>query len=343
MSATLFLALLIPVGAMAADEVYELTFAWNDIWGPKFRASQIYKPCGEMQRIVHEKTGGRVKLKIISRMFPTNQLLKAVASGKADMADLAMPWESSTYPLWNWGAIPGIVDEDPRIALAEELAVYEDPEVMKIYDRTMKKVNLKFWFITQWDPANGLWTKKNVQSLEDVKGLKLSVGGFLPSLGVKAMGGSTVAITSADLAPSMMTGTVDGVLTSLGYGYSIGLAKVSKYFTLTPLNPTWSAVTVINRKKLESLPADIQKGLMEAGRELQRMVYLSTFAEYVMSRDTVKLSGVEMQTFPPEEHKNVLAASQVVEKEWLKLTGDDGKELLKAIRAAVAKHRSFCK
>ena len=31
-----------PVAAPAsAQQTYEFTFAWNDIWGPKFRASQV--------------------------------------------------------------------------------------------------------------------------------------------------------------------------------------------------------------------------------------------------------------------------------------------------------------
>jgi len=337
-----FMALMVASDVMAAEKkVYELTFAWNDIWGPKFRASQIYRPGGEMDRMVHEATGGLVKLKIISRMFPTGQLLQAVATGKADMTDVAMPWESSTYPLWGWGAIPGIVDEDPRKALAEELAVYEDPKVMEIYDRTLKKLNLKFWFITQWDPANGIWSKKEIKTLDDVQGLKLHVGGYLPSLGLKAIGASPVAITNAELATAMMAGTVDGVLTSLGYGYSIGLAKVSKYFTLTPLNPAWSAVTVMNRKTFDSMPPDLQKAVMDVGKELQRMVYLSTTAEYVMSVDTVALSGVQMSSLPPAENKKALAQAKSVEEEWLKQTGDDGKELLKAVKEAVTRYRNF--
>ena len=57
--------MLMPLNVSAQDKVYELKFAWNDIWGPKFRASQVYRPCGEMQRMVHEATNGRVKLKII--------------------------------------------------------------------------------------------------------------------------------------------------------------------------------------------------------------------------------------------------------------------------------------
>jgi TRAP-type C4-dicarboxylate transport system substrate-binding protein len=326
---------------VAADKVYELKFAWNDIWGPKFRAAQVYRPCGEMQRMLDERSGGRIKLKIIPRMFPTDQLLQAVATGKADSADVAMPWESGTYPLWNWGEIPGIVDEDPVQGLAEELAIYEDPKVMEIYDRTLKKLNLKFWFITQWDPANGVWSKKEIKSLDDLQGMKIRVGGYLPTLGIKALGASPVTIAGSELAPAMMAGTIDGVLTSLGYGYSIGLAKVSEYFVLTPLSPTWTAVTLLNLKSFDALPEDLQQVVMDVGRDLQRMVNYSTTAEYVMSVDTVDLSGVKRVNLPDPDQAKALENCKVVEAEWLKKTGDDGKELLDTIKASVEQYREF--
>ena len=330
------------IGLCSDKKVYELKFAWNDIWGPKFRASQVYRPQGEMQRMVHERTNGRVKLKIISKMFPTGQLLESVATGKADASDIAMPWLSGNYPLLTWGIIPNIVSSDPVKALGEELAIYEDPKVMEILDERLKKVNLKFWFATQWDPANGLWSKKEIKTVEDFKGMKMSVaGGFYGNLGAKNLGASAVAITSAELAPAMMTGTVDGVLTSLGYGYSIGLAKVSKYYTLTPLNPTWTAVTVMNRKTYDSMPPDLQKAMMDVGRELQRMVCLSTTAEYVMSLDTVALSGVKQVNLPPAEQKKALEKTKVVEKKWLEDTGSKGKDLLNAINDAVSRYRNF--
>jgi TRAP-type C4-dicarboxylate transport system substrate-binding protein len=233
------------------------------------------------------------------------------------------------------------VDEDPVKGLAEELAVYQDPEVLKVYDKTMRKIGLKFWFVTQWDPANGIWSKKKATSLADMKGLKVRVGGYLPTKGIKALGASPVTIAGSELAPAMMAGTIDAVLTSLGYGYSIGLAKVSDYFTLTPLSPTWTAVTVMNAKKFDALPPDLQKVVMEVGNELQQMVSLSTTAEYVMSVDTVDLSGVKRVRFVPEEHEKALEMVKVVEKEWLKLAKREGQELLPAIKAAVAKYRGF--
>jgi TRAP-type C4-dicarboxylate transport system substrate-binding protein len=332
------------VGICQSKKVYKFKFAWNDIWGPKFRASQIYRPGGEMQRMLYERSGGRIQLEIISRMFASNDIFAAVAKGKADMGDVPMPWLSGTYPIWNWGEIPGIVSEDPVQGLAEELAVYQDPKVMKIYDRTMKKFNLKYWFVTQWDPANGIWSKKDVRKLADLQGMKIRAGGYLANIGLKAMGATPVTIAGSELAPAMMAGTVDGVLTSLGYGYSIGLAKVSKYFLLTPLSPTWTAVTVMNRKSFDSLPPDLQKVVLDVGRELQEMVSLSTTAEYIMSLDTVKLSGVERVRLDKAEFNKALQKVKVVEDEWVKMKGPWKQErpaMLSAVKSAVARYRAF--
>ena len=342
---TLIIVFATPMAGICSDKkVYKLKFAWNDIWGPKFRASQIYRPGGEMQRMLYERSNGRIQLEIIPRMFATGDLFTSVAKGKADMADVAMPWLSGTYPIWNWGEIPGIVSEDPMVGMAEELAVYQDPQVMKIYDETMKKYNLKFWFVTQWDPANGIWSKKEIATLADLKGMKVRVGGYLPTKGIKALGASPVTISGAELAPAMMAGTIDAVLTSLGYGYSIGLAKVSKSFTLTPLSPTWTAVTVMNLKTFNSLPPDLQEIVLQVGRELQQMVNLSTTAEYVMSLDTVDLSGVKRTRFSKEEMVEANSKCTVVETEWLKVDGpwqSKRQEMLKAVQNAVENYRAF--
>lgn len=333
---------LAPRTARAEDKkVYELTFAWDDIWGPKFRASQVYAPGGVLQRMLYERSGGRLQLKIIPRMFPSTDIFQAVAQGKADLGDVPMPWHSGTYPLWNWGEIPGIVSEDPVQGLAEELAVYQDPRVRKIYDETMGKLNLKYWFVTQWDPANGIWSKKEISSLDDLKGLKVRAGGSLPTIGLKALGMGPVTISGSELAPAMMAGTIDAVLTSLGYGYSIGLAQASKCFTLTPLSPTWTAVTVVNKKKFDSLPPDLQKIFMEVGREVEQMVSLSTTAEYILSADAVELSGVKRVQLSKEDQEKALKLVKPVEEEWLKQTGKEGAELLAVIRDVVTKHRSF--
>ncbi len=336
--------LISPAFALAADqEVYELTLAWNDIWGPKMRASQVYRPGGELERIVHEKTGGRVKLKIISKMFPSDQLLKAVATGKADAADVPMPWESSSYPLWAWGDVPGIVNTNPVIGLAEEEAVYRDPKVREIYDRTLGEIGLKFWFVTQWDPSNGIWTKEPVSSLSDLGNMKIRAGGYFKTIGLETLGTSPVSVSGAELTQAMISGTIDGVMASLNFGNSIGLSQISKQYTLTPLSPTWTAVTVLNKEKFEALPPDLQQAVMEAGEVVQRMVLLASIAEFVLTTDIVNMQNVKMTEFPAADKAKLDEASQAVEKAWLEQTGKDGEELLAAVRAAIDGYRNYGK
>ena len=79
----------------------------------------------------------------------------------------------------------------------------------------------------------------------------------------------------------------------------------------------------------------------EVGRDLARMVNYSTTAEYVMSIDTVDLSGVKRVSLPAADQAKALENCKVVEEEWLKKTGADGQELLGAIKAAVEKYRGF--
>jgi TRAP-type C4-dicarboxylate transport system substrate-binding protein len=174
--------------------------------------------------------------------------------------------------------------------------------------------------------------------------MKIRVGGYLPTQGIKALGASPVTIAGSELAPAMMAGTIDGVLTSLGYGYSIGLGKVSKYFSLTPLSPTWTAVTLLNEKSFNALPSDLQKIVMDVGRELQQMVSLSTTAEYIMSLDTVDLSGVKRTRLEDGEQDKAVKACAVVESAWLTADGpwkEERPALLKAVKAAINKYRDF--
>jgi len=100
----------------------------------------------------------------------------------------------------------------------------------------------------------------------------------------------------------------------------------------------------MNLKTFNSLPPDLQKVVLDVGRELQQMVSLSTTAEYMMSLDTVDLSGVKRTRFEEADLKAAIAKAKIVEEEWLKIDGpwkSKRPELLSAAKAAVAKHRAF--
>ena len=339
---TMTMGLILTVPTFAVDhKVHTIRFAWNDMWGPKSRVYQIYRPGGEMEKMIHERSNGRLKMESLSRRFPGTNIIQDVARGKADAGDLHMVYHSGIYPLWNWDEIPGIVNMNPMTGLSEELDIYNDPKVRACYDKTMGKIGLKFWFLTQWDPCNGIWSKKEIMTLDDIKGLKIWTPGYLPARGMKALGARTVSMPGSEAAPALMTGAIDAALQPMGYGYSIGLAKIAKYFTRIPIAPTMSSVTVVNEKFFTKLPKDLQKIFQEVGLELQQMVNQSTHAGYALSADAVDLVGINRSELDPAAIVEAQKKLKVIEEEWVTLSGKEGRELLPLVKDAANRHRDL--
>ena len=339
---TMAVGLFFAVPTFAADDnVHTIRFAWNDMWGPNSRAFQIYRPGGEMEKMIHERSNGRLKLESMSRRFPGTDVIQDVARGRADAGDLHMVYHSGIYPLWDWDEIPGIVNMNPMTGVSEELVIYNDPKIRACYDKTMGKIGLKFWFFTQWDPCNGIWSKKEIKTLDDIKGLKIWTPGYLSTKGMKALGASTVSMPGSEAAPALMTGAIDAALQPMGYGYSIGLAKIAKYFTRIPISLTKSSVTVVNEKFFAKLPKDLQKIFQEVGLELQQMVNQSTPAGYAVSADAVDLAGIKRNELDPAASVEAQKKLKVIEEEWVTLSGKEGRELLPLVKDAANRHRDL--
>ncbi len=339
---TVAMRLFFAVPTFAADDkVHTIRFAWNDMWGPKSLAYQIYSPGGEMEKMIHEKSNGRLKMVSMSRRFPGTDIIQDVNRGKADAGDLTMVYHSGIYPLWNWDEIPGIVNRNPMTGGSEKLDIYNDPKVRAFYDRTMGKMGLKFWFVTQWDSCTGIWSKKEIKTLDDIKGLKIRSPGYLSTRGMRALGASTVSMPASEVAPALITGAIDAVLHPMGYGYSAGLAKIANYFTRIPISPTNSSVTVVNEIFFAKLPKDLQKIFLEVGLDFQQKIRQPAHAEYYFSADAIDLSGIKRSELDPAALIEAQKKLKAIEDEWVTLAGNGGRELLPLVKDAANRLRDL--
>ena len=328
-----------------STKVHVIRFAWNNAYGPLSRSSQIYRPGGEFDRMLTQRSDGRLRLKIIERMVPGKEVFKAVATGVADMGDVPMPTMSGTFPIWNWGEIAGIVNSDPRIGVPEEQAVFRDPEVKRLYNKTLGRFNLRFIMATQWNGNSGIWTKHEIKSIDDFKGLKVRANGYLPTVALKALGASPVTLAGSEITAAVMSGTVDAVLAGINYGVlTLGLPRFTPFYTHIPTTPAWSEICVINNRAYDKLPADLQRILDEVGAEVSAMVAYAATAEYTFGMKMLEFTGARRMNLPEAVAAEARKRTSVVEKEWLAMDGpfkDDRPAMLQAVRAAVEKHRAF--
>jgi len=113
-----------------------------------------------------------------------------------------------------------------------------------------------------------LWTrKKPVKKLEDLKGLKIRSYGTNAEL-VRALGAIPVAMPMPEVYQALQRGVVDGALYPMEVNKGWRMADQVKYGTLDySCAYTTAFFVVMNKKKWNSLPKDVQKTIEEINKE----------------------------------------------------------------------------
>jgi TRAP-type C4-dicarboxylate transport system substrate-binding protein len=112
-----------------------------------------------------------------------------------------------------------------------------------------------------------LHTKKAVNTLEDLKGMKIRSTGLAAKI-VAALGGTPVAMGMGDTYDSLSRGVVEGSLAPFEALKTWKWGEVVK-FTTEDYGASYSTAffVVMNKDKWNSLPADVKKIIQEVNEE----------------------------------------------------------------------------
>lgn len=141
--------------------------------------------------------------------------------------------------------------------------------------RFQKAVTNKGYMILGWFNVGWAYffTKKPVNTLDDLKKQRLSVSGLgLSSLSnaFKAAGFTTVEIATDKLLQSMrQAGGVEGVYSIPMYAYAAQYYKSLPNILNVPICPVMTAF-IISEKSWEAIPANIKPALLEAMKEAEK-------------------------------------------------------------------------
>lgn len=304
--------------------------------------SRIAMPGGILQRKLYELTKGQLQLKIVERMFPFAELFEAVATGKADIATVGINYQGDAYPWTVWSYYPGTYKvEDAVQGPMEEWAIYRDPRLVNLYDTWFREVGLVYLGSLSWaGTPRVLYSTKSVEKLADITGLKVRVPGAVPIKGWRALGGTPVNIALGEVAPALMGGTIDGVLTSLDFGMTQGWYGIAKNITEFPFASPYPSPLLVNAKAFDNLPPDLQQALRDVAKEMEDIVAIaqSTYAVSLVSQ--IERGGLKVAMLQ-DRAKAVEILKEIWDTEWLAKAGDRGQQLLEIAGDAITKYRAF--
>jgi TRAP-type C4-dicarboxylate transport system substrate-binding protein len=222
-----------------------------------FVLEKAYKPMAEA---ISSGANGEVTVRIFMGgelgPGPAEQYNRAV-DGVADIVFGLPGYTASNFPKTLLTELPGVISAETGTAKLQESRDKLDSEYQRVV------------LLALWNNApNLLFTgKKPVQSLEDLRGLKIRVPSRNTGLVVEAWGATPVSMPAPEIYNAMQTGVIDGAMidaTTLG---AFKLAEVTNYIT-TGMDTTISNFFLImNRDSFEGLTEKQQQVVLDAGRQ----------------------------------------------------------------------------
>lgn len=279
---------------------------------------------GEWAREIENRTGGRVKITIFpgGTLSPADKCYDGVEKGISHLGMSVLSYTMGKFPLTEVIDLP--------LGYKSGLAA---TKLINAYYRKFQPVEFsgtKVMYFHAHGPGL-LHTKKPVQKLEDLKGIKIRCTGMAAKI-VKALGGVPVAMPMGETYDALNRGVVDGSMAPQEALQGWKWGEVVK-FTTESFGAAYSTAffVVMNKEKWNSLPADIQKVIEKVNEEwIEKTGKNWDEIDRAGREFTLKL-GNKIISLAPAENERWAKAVQPILKDYverMKAKGLPGEEAL---------------
>ncbi|MBN1613421.1 MAG: TRAP transporter substrate-binding protein [Deltaproteobacteria bacterium] len=209
---------------------------------------------------VEKRTNGRIKIKIFAggTLTPADQCYDGVLKGISDLGMSCFAYTKGRFPVMEALDLP-LGYPNGRVATRVANDFYKKFKPSELED-------VKVLYIHAHGPGL-LHTKKPVKTLKDVKGLKIRSTGLSAKV-TESLGAVPVAMPQGATYEALQKGVVDGTLGPIEVLKGWKQGEVVKFTTdCSGIGYTTAMFVVMNQKKWNELPKDVQKIMEDVSSE----------------------------------------------------------------------------
>ena len=274
-------------------------FDWKLVttWPPNFPG--LGTGVLKLVEMIEAASGGRLRIKVYAagELVPAFEVFDTVSSGTAEMGHgSAYYWKGKTEAAQLFTAIPfGMT------AMEMNGWMYYGGG-LDLYRELYEQFNLVPFPAGNTGVQMGGWFNREINSLDDLQGLKMRIPGLGGEV-LKRAGGTPVNLPGADIFTALQTGSVDATEWIGPYNdVAFGLHQAARYYYY----PGWQEPgpvleCTVNRDAWLSLPEDLQAIISIACSAINDQMTAEFVARNAQSLDKLRSEGqVEIRSFPPE-------------------------------------------
>jgi TRAP-type C4-dicarboxylate transport system substrate-binding protein len=274
---------------------------------------------------VDKATAGKLKITVhpAASLFKATEIKRAVQGGQAQIGEMIISGYSNEDPIFGLDSIPFLAT-----SYADSAKLWEASR-KAIEDRFAKQGMLVLYTVP-W-PPQGIYSTKPLNSIADMKGLKLRAYNPMISRIAELAGAQPVTIQAAELAQAMATGAVNANITSGSTGYDTKAWEVVKnYYDTQAWLP--KNIVIVNKKAYDALDKATQDALRKAAAEAQARGWKISEEKTAWYLGELRKNGMNVQPPSAQLKADFQKIGQQITEEWLKTAGPDGKAIIDAYR-----------
>jgi TRAP-type C4-dicarboxylate transport system substrate-binding protein len=274
---------------------------------------------------VDKATGGKLKITVHPNgsLFKATEIKRAVQGGQAQIGEILISGYSNEDPVFG-------VDSVPFLATSYADAGKLWKASRKAIEERFAKQGMKVLYSVPW-PPQGIYSTKPINSMADMKGLKMRAYNPYTSRIAELAGAQPVTIQVAELAQAMATGAVNANITSGATGYDTKAWEVVKYYYDTQ---AWIPKNIVfaSTQAFDALDKASQKALLDAAAAAETRGWKVSEEKNKWYLGELAKNGMNVSPPSPQLEADFKKVGRTMTDEWLKTAGADGKAILDAYR-----------
>ncbi len=274
---------------------------------------------------VDKATAGKLKITVhpAASLFKATEIKRAVQGGQAQIGEIIISGYSNEDPIFGLDSIPFLAT-----SYAESAKLWKASK--KAIEDRFAKQGMVILYTVPW-PPQGIYSTKPLNSIADMKGLKLRAYNPMISRIAELAGAQPVTIQAAELAQAMATGAVNANITSGSTGYDTKAWEVVKnYYDTQAWLP--KNIVFVNKKAFDALDKATQDALLKAAADAEARGWKISEEKTAWYLGELKKNGMNVQPPSAQLKADFQKIGQQITEEWLKTAGPDGKAIIEAYK-----------
>ncbi|MFB4205255.1 TRAP transporter substrate-binding protein [Arhodomonas sp. KWT2] len=274
---------------------------------------------------VREATDGDLTITVHSAgsLIKHPQIKRAVQTMQVQAGEVFISLLANEDPIF-------AVDSIPFLATS-----YDDAE--QLWDASRDAIEsrladdgIQLLYAVPW-PAQGLYTSREVNGVDDLEGLKFRAYNATTSRLAELTGMVPTQVEVPDIPQAFATGIVEAMITSPSTGAnSKAWDFVDRFYDIQAWLP--KNMVIVNRRAFDALDEETRQAVLDAAAEAEKRGWEMSRKEAAAKKAVLEDNG--MQVLDPSQAlmDGLTDVGRTMTDEWLEKTGEDGQAIIEAYR-----------